>query len=655
MTLQQGLAFAVVAGMMALFVWGRLRYDLVAMLVLLTAVTVGIVPPDRAFSGFSNDIVVIVASALLVSAAVARSGITERLMAPVAPHLTTVGRQVVVLVGAVTLLSAFVKNVGALAILMPIAFQVARRAGTQPSALLMPLAFGSLLGGLMTLIGTSPNVIVSRMRAELLGQPFHMFDFMPVGVGIALAGVAFLAFGHRLLPGGRKGSASAEAAFSIEGYTTEATLPEDSPLAGKTVAELEAMADGEVTLTTIIRETFRRYVPASHWILYPDDVLILQGDSEALERLVARAKLRLAAHRAEPAVGADAEVGVIEAVVTADSPLVDRTAAQLSLRGRYQVNVVAVSRSGERITQRLRAVRFRAGDVVVLQGDLNVLADTLAELRCLPLASRRMSLGHGRNLWLPAAVLVAAMLLVALQLVPVAVAFFGAAVLLLLLRVLTLREAYEVVEWPILILLGSLIPVSEALHTTGGTELIAGWLGVAAGALPPIGSLALILVVAMAVTPFLNNAATVLMMAPIAASLAANLELSPDPFLMAVAVGAGCDFLTPIGHQCNTLVMGPGGYRFGDYWRLGLPLSPIVVAVGAPLIALVWPLSPHKHRPRARQIVSPRRGAAHAPGVPGRRSDDPTCEAGGRRGGLGPGRRRGSGRRLDPRGSGRPL
>lgn len=592
MTLDQGLAFAIVGGMMALFVWGRLRYDLVAMLALLAAVAVGIVPPKEAFTGFSDDIVVIVATALLVSAAVARSGIAERLMQPLAPYLTTVRRQVLVLVTAVTVLSAFVKNVGALAIFMPIAFQLARRTGTSPSCLLMPLAFGSLLGGLMTLIGTSPNVIVSRMRSEILGEPFSMFDFTPVGLGLAVAGVAFLAFGYRLLPGGRKGAAQMDAAFNIEGYTTEARLPAASPLAGKTVADLEALSEGEVAVTTIIRERFRRYVPASHWTLYAEDVLLLQGEPAALERLVARANLELLATDEAPQDAAADDVGVMEAVVTGDSPLVDRSPTQVGLRQRYHVNLLAVSRSGERVTQRLRSVKFRPGDVIALQGDLTTLPDTLGELRCLPLAARGMPLGRGRRRFLPALVLAAAMLLVALDLVPVAIAFFGAAVMLLLFRVLSLREAYEVVEWPILILLGALIPVSEAVRTTGGTELIAGWLSMATEALPPLGALALIMVAAMAVTPFLNNAATVLVMAPIAASLAGKLNLNPDPFLMSVAVGAACDFLTPIGHQCNTLVMGPGGYRFGDYWRLGLPLSLIVVLVGVPLIALIWPITP---------------------------------------------------------------
>ena len=404
------------------------------------------------------------------------------------------------------------------------------------------------------------------------------------------SGSSFLVFGYRLLPAGRKGGASIEAAFNIDAYTTEATVTEDSPLAGKHVAELEALSDGEVAVNAVIRDRFRHYAPPSYSTLEAGDLLILQAEPAALERLIARAKLQLETKDVTPEATATDEVGVMEAVVTGNSSLIGRTAGELGLRARHQVNLVAVSRSGEQLTQRLHSVRFRSGDVIALQGDLNALPDTLGELRLLPLAARGMSLGRGRNAYLPLAVLAAAMALVAFQLVPVAIAFFGAAVLMLLLRVLSLREAYETVEWPILILLGALIPVSEAVRSTGGTDLIAGWLAVAAGALPPMGALALILVVAMAVTPFLNNAATVLMMAPIAAGLATNLELNPDPFLMAVALGAACDFLTPIGHQCNTLVMGPGGYRFGDYWRLGLPLSVIVIVVGVPLVAWVWPL-----------------------------------------------------------------
>jgi di/tricarboxylate transporter len=589
MTLAQGLAFAIVIIMMALFVWGRWRYDLVAAVALLASVIVGVIPPDQAFKGFSDDIVIIVGSALVVSSAVARSGVIERVARALGPYLVTIHRQIFALVGSVTLLSAFVKNVGALAMLMPIAFQLARRTGTSPSSLLMPMSFGALLGGIVTLVGTSPNIIVSRVREQLLGQPFGMFDFTPVGAGIALAGFLFLVFGWRLLPRHRKGAASMDAAFNLENYTTEVTVPEDSPAAGVTVKALEELGEGEIEVITLIRRGARRYEPAGNVVIKPGDILILQGEPAALERIVALEKLELTREGKSHEIDTPSdEIGVMEAVITPDSELVDSSVGQLKLFDRHAVNLLAVSRRGRPITHRLRGVKLRAGDVVVFRGNLAAMPETLGELHCLPLAERDLRIGRKASL-VPILVLATAMGLVAFNVIPVAIAFFGAAVVLLLVRSLSLREAYDAIEWPILIMLGALIPVSDALRTTGGTDLIAAWLSRAGSAMPPMEALALLLVAAMAVTPFLNNAATVLVMAPIAASFAGRLGYNPDPFLMAVAIGAACDFLTPIGHQCNTLVMGPGGYRFGDYWRLGLPLSLIVLVVGVPLIAFFWP------------------------------------------------------------------
>jgi di/tricarboxylate transporter len=593
MTLPQGLAFTIVGAMMLLFVWGRLRYDVVAMLALFAAVVTGIVPANEAFSGFSDDVVIIVATALLVSAAVAKSGVTEQIMRPLAPYLTTTRTQVFTLVLGVIILSTFIKNVGALAIMMPVAFQLAKRSGTSASQLLMPLAFGSLIGGLITLVGTSPNVIVARVRQEIVGQPFEMFDYAPVGITIAACGLICLTLTYWLLPKDRRGGATLDAAINIENYVAELRVPAASPMVGQRARDVEAFAEGAATLTTVVRERFRRYKPTDALKLQAGDVLLLEGEPEALERVVVQGGLELAGKGHDPeAADADSDtVGVIEGVVTGDSMLIGTSPAQLNLRERFQIHLLAISRSGERITQRLRSVRFQPGDVVVLQGRFDVLPDALKDLGILPLAERELALGRGRKRWIPTLILGAAMIAVAFKLMPIAIAFFGASLALLLTKSLSLREAYEAIEWPILVLLGALIPVSEAVRTTGATDLIAGWLSIGADALPGMGALALIMVAAMAVTPFLNNAATVLMMAPIAASLANKLGLNPDPFLMAVAVGAACDFLTPFGHQCNTLVMGPGGYRFSDYWKLGLPLSIMVLIVGVPTIAVVWQLS----------------------------------------------------------------
>ena len=589
MTLPQALAFGILAVMMGLFIWGRLRYDLVAVLALLAAVIVGIVPPKEAFKGFSDDVVIIVASALLVSAAIARSGAVEVALRRAAPHINSERAQVFVLVAAVTVLSAFIKNIGALAMMIPVAFQIARRSNVPPSRFLMPMAFGSLLGGIVTLVGTSPNIIVARVRGELIGEPFEMFDFTPVGLGLAAAGVAFLTLGYRLLPD-RKGIASLDAALEIHDYTTEATVTEDSEIAGQTIADLRKLAEDEVAVTAVIHGNDRSARPLPDVEIRKHDTLLLEGEPAALERLVAHAGLKLTREdRPLEKDEATDEVGVFEAVIGSNSLLADRTVEGVALYQRFGINLLAVSRSGERITERLRSVRLRAGDVVVLQGVLRTMPEVLRELGCLPLVERTLQLGSVRRGAIAIAILALTVLLVAFDIAPVAMAFFGAAVLLVATGALPIREAYASIEWPILIMLGALIPVSDAVRTTGATDLIAAWLSGVAGMMPAWGAVGLILVAAMAVTPFLNNAATVLVMAPIAASFAGQLGYKPDPFLMAVAIGAACDFLTPIGHQCNTLVMGPGGYRFGDYSRLGAPLSLIVVVVGVPLILLFWP------------------------------------------------------------------
>jgi di/tricarboxylate transporter len=581
------LAFGILAAMMLLFVWGRIRYDLVAILALLASIAAGTVPPDEAFSGFSDDIVIIVASALVISAAVAKSGIIENGLARLSSRVRRVRWQLTILVSSVTALSALVKNIGALAMLMPAALRMAKKSNASPSVFLMPMAFGSLLGGLITLVGTSPNIIVSRVREEMTGEPFRMFDYAPVGLGLALTGIIFLRFGYRLLPRDRRAAPTIGEAVDIKDYVTEAKVGAGSPAEGASPAEVAALGDGDVEITAVVRE----HGGAPGAPLAGGDTLMLKGEPDALERAIAGGGLELEGQdRAVVTQTRDQDVGVIEAVVTRDSPLAGEAAGRMALHERFGVNLLAISRSGERLTQRLRDTHLRVGDVIVLQGSLETLPERLRELGCLPLAERSLKLAAGRRGLLPLFILAAAMALTAFGLLPVAVAFFGAAALVMLSGALPPREAYDHIDWPILVMIGALIPVSEALQTSGATDLIASWLSHTATTLPEWGAVAVILVAAMAVTPFLNNAATVLVMAPIAATFANDIGLRPDAFLMAVAVGAGCDFLTPIGHQCNTLVMGPGGYRFGDYARLGAPLSLLVVLVGVPLIMLVWPV-----------------------------------------------------------------
>lgn len=591
MTTPQLLSVSLVAVMMAAFLWGRLRYDIVAMLALLAGVALGIVPAGEAFKGFSDDIVIIVGSALVLSAAVARSRVIERALAGIMPVLGSTQAQVVLLVVVVAVMSAIIKNIGALAMMLPIAYQLARKGGRSPSVFLMPMAFASLLGGIVTLVGTSPNVIVARVRAELGGEPFSMFDFTPVGIVVALAGCAFLAIGYRLLPQDRRGAVSLDQAIDIKDYVTEAAIVEASALAGKTVAELKALGGGELQIVAILRDERRLQAPLPDASLKAGDTLLLRGDAAVLERVVAEGGLDLdGQHRPiekEDALDPDQ---VSEAIIGPNSVLIGQSAGDIGLHARFGVNMIAISRSGERFTQRLRDIRLRAGDIVVIQGDEKQLPEKLMELGLLPLADRVVSLGSTRKAVMTVSIVLAAVIALAFGLAPVPLTFFAAAVLLIALRCLPLREAYSSIDAPILLMLAALIPVSDTLRSTGATDVFAGWLAQIGSGMPGWASVALILAAAMAVTPFLNNAATVLVMAPIGAGFAAKLGYNPDAFLMAVAIGAACDFLTPIGHQCNTLVMGPGGYRFSDYPRLGAPLSLIVLVVAVPMILLVWPL-----------------------------------------------------------------
>ena len=588
MTTPQLLAFGIIFLMMIAFVWGRWRYDLVAAGALLAAVVAGVVAPEDAFSGLSDDIVVIVGSALVVSAAVARSGIMEVAVRRFAPNISRPRAQLILLVVTVTILSAFIKNIGALAIMIPIAFQMARKSGVSPSLFLMPMSFGSLLGGLMTQIGTSPNIIVSRVREELTGVPFTMFDFTPVGAALALAGVVFLALCYKLLPARARENSSMDKAIEIKNYTTEARVPADSSSIGQTVAAVQHLGSGQAMVIGVVSANGKRRLPLPDSLIREGDLLLLEGEPEALDTIVAQGKLVFSERRAA-AIASD-NAGVVEAIVGEHSSLIGRSARELSLFDLTGLNLLAVSRRDKRFTERLSEIKFRNGDVIVLQGNLDELPDLLRQWDCLPLVERNLKLGSVRNGLVPLVILALAMGSTALGLVPVPLAFFAAAVLMVITRTVPLRDVYSHLDAPILIMLAALIPVSDSLRTTGATDLIANWLSSTASILPAYGALALIMVAAMAVTPFLNNAATVLVMAPIAATFATDLGFQPEAFLMAVAIGAGSDFLTPIGHQCNTLVMGSGGYRFGDYWRLGLPLSILVVLIAVPMLMLVWPM-----------------------------------------------------------------
>ena len=581
--------YATLAAALVLFVGGWWRYDVVALLALLALTFAGAVPADQAFAGFGHPAVVTVAAVLVVSRGLQAAGLVEILTRP----LTRVGDrptlQVASLTGLAAALSAFMNNVAALALLLPAAIRMAQQAGRSPAQLLMSLSFGSLLGGLCTLIGTPPNVIVAAAHASEGARPFAMFDFAPVGAGVALVALVFIALvGFRLVPD-RRPAGGRDALFSIEEYLTELRVAADSKAVGRSLAELPRLSEVETIVVALLRGEHVMAVPARTEPLQQDDVLLVEVAPDSLQQLCDDTGLTLAGDKdREQALPDTEDVAIVEAVVSPGSLLVGRSVGQLNLRWRFGVNLLGVAREGRRVRKRLRDLALRAGDVLLLQGDTASLGDSLAALGCLPLAERRLGLGQPRRLVLAVSVFGAAIAAAAANLAEVQVAFTAAAVGMLVLRVLPLRDAYDAIDWPVIVLLGAMMPVGAALETSGAAAQIASALAATTGGLPPAASIGALLIGAMLLSNVLNNAAAAVIMAPVAVQVASHANLSPEAHLMAIAIGASCAFLTPIGHQNNTLVLGPGGFRFGDYWRLGLPLSLIVAATAVPLLLLVW-------------------------------------------------------------------
>lgn len=589
MNSDQAAVFIIISIAFAFFIWGRWRYDLVAMMALLTSVIAGVVPWSQAFSGFAHPAVITVAAVLIISRCFLESDLIEFIFRRISKSNRSVNDQALSLTGLVALLSGFMNNVGALALLMPVSIRISRSGGSSPSLYLMTLAFGSLLGGLTTLIGTPPNIIISTFRADNLGQPFTMFDFTPVGLGVAFVGLVFISLiGWRLTPI-RQGQASREEEFEVENYYTEVRIPESSMASGKSIHELLSAAGSDIQLPGIWREQQCLPGPNGNEVLLPDDILIIKTNVDDLDNLLKSANLELVGSKETGAIQSE-RMGLMEVVVMNNSLLAGKSANSICMRRHYGVNLIAVAGHDSKSLKRLSRIIFHPGDVLLLQGSADSLPGIVELLGCLPLAERDLKLGQAKNMIMPLVIFALAIVVSALGLLPVEVAFVGAATVMVLMGILSLQEAYESIDWSIIILLGAMIPVSQALESSGGAELLAGNLLQVFGQFPAAVILTVLLVWTMVLTNVVNNAAAAVLMAPIAYDTALVIGASPDPFLMTIAIGASCAFLTPIGHQSNTLVMGPGGYKFGDYWHMGLPLSIIVTAVTIPLILWFWPL-----------------------------------------------------------------
>lgn len=591
MTSDQIILFALFASVFGLLLWGRFRYDLVAFSALMAGVVLGVVPTKDAFSGFGHPATLVVALVLIVSAGLVRSGAVFLITRTLVDSSRSLGGHIALMGGIGAVLSAFMNNVAALALLMPVDMQTARKAGRNPGLSLMPLSFATILGGMVTLIGTPPNIIIATIRQESLGEPFHMFDFAPVGGVAAIAGLVFVALiGWRLIPD--RGDKS-DGKSDLAQYIAELTVPVGWTHSGKRLGELEEEAEkADVAILGLIRDGKRRYGRARNTRLTEGDTLILEATPDALDEFRAALALDFSDSQRQEKLTAGGEgVEVVEMVVPETARIAGKTAQAIGLAWRQSAVLMGISREGQNIKTHVRRTEVRPGDILLVLCPQGRATDVTEWLGCLPLAERGLNVTANDKVWLAIGLFAAAVAAASVGLLYLPVALGLVVVAYVLTRILPIADIYDHIEWPVVVLLGSMIPLGAALETSGGTELIAGALVSLTAGLPAWAILTVLMVVTMTLSDVLNNTATTIVAAPVGIQMASTLGVSADPFLMAVAVAASAAFLTPIGHKNNTLILGPGGYRFGDYWRMGLPLEVLVIAVSIPAILVFWPLA----------------------------------------------------------------
>ncbi len=591
MTTEQIILFSLVILIFAFLIWGRFRYDLVAYAALVIAFVLGVVPKDEVFSGFGHPAVVIIALVLIASRGLSRSGAIELLAHKVLDASRGLQAHIGIMAGISAALSSLMNNVAALALLMPLDMQAARRAKRSPAITLMPLSFASILGGMVTLIGTPPNIVIATFREDALGEPYRMFDFAPVGAVVAITGVIYvMLIGWRLIPVERGRHDTARELKNLKGYVAEAKVPESSKTIGKALKELDGLTEEyDVNVLGLVRRGKRLPGSARNEEVRKGDVVVIEGGPEAIDQFVGAAKLAFTGSDKHGGITSEA-LGLMEVVVPEGARIVGRSALDVRLLYRQGVTLLGISRKGLRIRERVRKTRIHAGDILLLLGPEDHLPDVVEWLGCLPIAERGLEVTQRGKAWTAVGVFAAAIITASLGWIYLPLALSAVVVVYVLLRIVPLTQIYESVEWSVIVLLGSMIPISVALEATGGAALIADVMVDWTDGLPAFAVLTILMIVTMTLSDVLNNVATALIAAPIGIGIAERLDANPDSFLMAVAVAASCAFLTPIGHKNNTIIMGPGGYKFGDYWRMGLPLEVLVVVVSVPMILIVWPL-----------------------------------------------------------------
>jgi len=632
MTIDQIAISIIIMTTFSLFIWGKLRYDVVAMISLcmlfILDVMLGgedshlIMNPSDVFLGFGHPAVITVAAVLIISRALRNSGVIDMLSRLIMPLSKNRNMHIFSLSSLVSIFSGFMNNVGALALMLPVAIKTSLKHGRSPSIILMPLAFASILGGMITMIGTPPNIIISTLRQsqymELKNQamldassqaakyfsmkginvqnfqpePFGMLDFGYVGGLIAIIGVLFVTLiGWRLIPEIKKGKARGESLFSINDYVTEIRIPEKCSFIGKEISEIKKMTDEKLVLLNRITvdETLCSFKQSE--IIQINDRFQIKADPVNLKLIMDQHGIRLIKKMRERIDNLKDDTTIFkEVLVMPNSPLVGHGRTCFRRRSSNSLILMAMSRQNEPIKERLADVVFRVGDVLLIQGSLENMNTNISMLNLAPLEHREVQVGVFSKVTLALSIFMVSIIISMLGILPVTVSFVCAIMAFMFSGILSVRELYDHIDWPIIVLLGAMMPISDALQSTGITEIIAMMMVNMTQNLPIWLILSIIMVITMCLSDIINNAATALIMAPISFGIAMAMGINPDAFLMAVAIGASCAFLTPIGHQCNALILGPGGYRFSDYWKMGLPLELLIVIIGTPLILYFWPL-----------------------------------------------------------------
>lgn len=588
MTNDQIFLFALFGVMFAMLVWGRVRYDLVAFSTLMIGVLAGYVSYDNAFSGFGHPAVVIIALVLIVSRALMNSGAIEIIARYVVNPDRSLGGHISIMSAAGAALSAVINNVAALALLMTLDMDAAKKAKRAVSLSLMPLSFATILGGMITLIGTPPNIVIAQYRGDALGEPYSMFDFTPVGLVVSIVGIIYVAtIGWRLLPERADTDLQAEAGQ----YVAEARVKEDSASIGKAVRDLYELANADdITILGLIRNHKRLAGFSRNESIRKGDFLVLEGQPKSIEAFMGAAQLDFAGSEKHDVGLRGESLTLVEAIVPDGARIAGRSAMDLRLLYRHGITLLGVSREGRRFHDRVRRLKIKAGDVLLLLGPDDRLDNVTTWLGVYPLADRQTPIIQRTKALSAIAIFAGAIALSVIGVASLPVALGLAVMAYVAMGLIGGTEIYETIEWKVVVLLASLIPLSAALETSGGTELIADFIVTSTEGLPAWAVLTVLIIVTMTLSDILNNVATALIAAPVGVSIANSLAVSPDPFLMGVAVAASCAFLTPIGHKNNTIIMGPGNYHFGDYWRMGLLLEVIVIAVAVPAILVFWPL-----------------------------------------------------------------